>query len=117
MHVQTKTGLVSSRIDDAVGATCVHGFGGLWGILAVGLFASVDTLENKYCLYDGLFHGKYFGVLQNDVKPPGDDFFYVVPSWEETSFNQVLNSKLISGYSNGKKFGNQMASLFTMVAN
>jgi ammonia channel protein AmtB len=46
-----------SRIDDAVGATSVHGFGGLWGILAVGLFASVDTLENKYCLYDGLFHG------------------------------------------------------------
>ena len=67
----TVTGLVSYRIDDAVGATCVHGFGGLWGILAVGLFASVDTLENKYCLYDGLFHGKYFGVFQNDVTPPG----------------------------------------------
>ncbi len=50
--------LIYLRIDDAVGATCVHGFGGLWGILAVGLFASKDDLEHKYCLYDGLFHGK-----------------------------------------------------------
>ena len=47
-----------------MGATSVHGFGGLWGILAVGLFASVDTLENKYCHYDGLFHGKW-GFLKD----------------------------------------------------
>ena len=50
--------LFGARIDDAVGATCVHGFGGLWGTLAVGIFAAKDTLENKYCAYDGLLHGK-----------------------------------------------------------
>ena len=49
--------LVYFRVDDAVGATCVHGFGGLWGMLAVGIFASKDRLEN-YCQYDGLLHGK-----------------------------------------------------------
>ena len=48
--------LVYLRIDDAVGATCVHGFGGAWGMIAVGLFAAKDNLEN-YCKYDGLFHG------------------------------------------------------------
>lgn len=51
--------LVYFKIDDAVGATCVHGFGGLWGVIAVGFFASKDELEGKYCLYDGLFHGQF----------------------------------------------------------
>ena len=32
--------LVYLKIDDAVGATCVHGFAGAWGILAVGIFAA-----------------------------------------------------------------------------
>jgi Amt family ammonium transporter len=27
------------KIDDVVGASAVHGFGGLWGMLAVGIFA------------------------------------------------------------------------------
>ena len=48
--------LVYLRVDDAVGATCVHGFGGAWGIIAVGIFAAKDELEN-YCQYDGLLHG------------------------------------------------------------
>lgn len=51
--------LIYLKIDDAVGATCVHGFGGMWGLLAVGIFATADVLENKYCLYDGVIHGKY----------------------------------------------------------
>ena len=48
--------LVYLKVDDAVGATCVHGFGGAWGMIAVGLFAAKDELEN-YCQYNGLFHG------------------------------------------------------------
>ena len=32
------------KVDDAVGATCVHGFGGMWGMIAIGLFAERDDL-------------------------------------------------------------------------
>ena len=32
--------IVKLKIDDAVGAVAVHGFGGVWGLLAVGLFAA-----------------------------------------------------------------------------
>lgn len=54
--------LVYLKVDDAVGATCVHGFGGAWGVIAVGIFASKDTLDN-YCQYDGLLHGGGFYLL------------------------------------------------------
>jgi Amt family ammonium transporter len=32
--------LLKLKIDDAVGAVAVHGFGGVWGILAAGIFAA-----------------------------------------------------------------------------
>jgi ammonia channel protein AmtB len=32
--------LVKNRIDDAVGAVAVHGVGGLWGLIAFGIFAA-----------------------------------------------------------------------------
>ena len=44
------------RVDDAVGATCVHGVGGAWGLVAVGLFAHRDQLEG-YSRHDGLLRG------------------------------------------------------------
>ena len=34
------------QVDDAVGATCVHGFGGIWGLIAIGLFAQKDELSD-----------------------------------------------------------------------
>ena len=49
--------MVWLRIDDAVGATCVHGFGGAWGMIAVGIFASKDNMEG-YCQFDGILHGR-----------------------------------------------------------
>ena len=49
--------LVWLRIDDAVGATCVHGFGGAWGMIAVGIFAKSENLVG-YTRYDGMIHGK-----------------------------------------------------------
>ena len=38
------------------------GFGGLWGMLAVGLFAEKDLLEG-FSSYAGLFHGGGFYLL------------------------------------------------------
>jgi Amt family ammonium transporter len=50
------------HIDDPVGAVAVHGLNGLWGTLAVGLFAT-DTAPG-YCLdHEGLFYGGGFTQL------------------------------------------------------
>ena len=38
------------------------GFGGLWGMLAVGLFAEKDVLEG-FSAYAGVFHGGGFYLL------------------------------------------------------
>ncbi len=44
------------HIDDPVGAVSVHGVCGVWGTLAVGLFANTDDIK-------GLFYGGGFGQL------------------------------------------------------
>ena len=54
--------LVWLRVDDAVGATCVHGFGGAWGMIAVGIFAKKETYVS-YTEYDGVLHGKTFLLI------------------------------------------------------
>ena len=54
--------LVWLRVDDAVGATCVHGFGGAWGMIAVGIFAKKETYVS-YTEYNGVLHGKTFLLI------------------------------------------------------
>jgi ammonium transporter, Amt family len=54
------------RLDDPVGAVAVHGANGIFGILAVGLFANGtygDGLNNVPGRVVGLFHGGGFGQL------------------------------------------------------
>ncbi len=48
------------KIDDPVGAVAVHFFNGIWGTLAVGLFAT-DTAPE--CELTGLFYGGGFELL------------------------------------------------------
>uniref|UniRef100_A0A1Y1KLR8 Ammonium transporter n=1 Tax=Photinus pyralis TaxID=7054 RepID=A0A1Y1KLR8_PHOPY len=44
-------------VDDPVGATSVHGLGGIWGVIAVGLFAQnpipLDTTDGRSGLFEG----------------------------------------------------------------
>ncbi len=54
--------LIYLKVDDAVGATCVHGFGGFWGMMVVGLFGKKDNLEG-FLMHSGLFHGGGFYLL------------------------------------------------------
>lgn len=51
------------KIDDPVGAFVVHGIGGVWGMIAVGLFVDIDTIEDVTRGRAGLFHGGGFYLL------------------------------------------------------
>ena len=52
------------KVDDAVGATCVHGFGGAWGMIAVGIFAAKDELEG-FSKHNGILHGEWCIITFN----------------------------------------------------
>ncbi|MCC8059559.1 MAG: ammonium transporter [Clostridiales bacterium] len=49
------------RIDDPVGAVAVHCLNGIWGTIAVGLFATTSAPGND--TYTGLFYGGGFSLL------------------------------------------------------
>ncbi|MBW6469177.1 MAG: ammonium transporter [Coriobacteriia bacterium] len=53
------------RVDDPVGAIAVHGMGGIFGTLAVGLFAQ-DVIAPG-TTGNGLFFGGGFGLLWNQI--------------------------------------------------
>ena len=53
------------KIDDPVSCVPTHGLAGIWGLLAVGLFAEKDILERTFSNEFGLFKGgpwKFVGV-------------------------------------------------------
>ena len=56
-------------IDDPVGAISVHGVAGLWGVIAVGLFANIGLVESLGWSSNvgGLFVGGGFGLLGTQV--------------------------------------------------
>ena len=49
-----------AHVDDPVGAVAVHCCNGIWGTIAVGLFATTDAPESTLC---GLFYGGGFKLL------------------------------------------------------
>ncbi len=51
------------KIDDPVGAVAVHGFAGIWGTLANGLFATPDRVKLLAVGTPGLFYGGGFHQL------------------------------------------------------
>ncbi|XP_076314978.1 putative ammonium transporter 3 [Tachypleus tridentatus] len=51
------------KVDDPVGAVAVHGVGGLWGMIAVGLFVNDDPLLHLTKGLKGLFKGGGFYIL------------------------------------------------------
>lgn len=51
------------RIDDPVGAVAVHAVGGLWGMLAVGIFAEDDSRLQFTRGMSGVFKGGGFYLL------------------------------------------------------
>ncbi|KAK6179623.1 hypothetical protein SNE40_011939 [Patella caerulea] len=56
--------LLKFKIDDPVGATAVHFFCSVWGLLCCGLFANVDTIQNKaFAAHAGIFMGGDFYLL------------------------------------------------------
>ncbi|KAK6179626.1 hypothetical protein SNE40_011941 [Patella caerulea] len=51
------------KVDDPVGAVGVHGTAGIWGLLAVGIFAAPDPQEQITQGRAGLIHGGGFYLL------------------------------------------------------
>ena len=49
-------GLDKARVDDPVSAFAVHGVGGVWGLLATGVFAHKDTVALIFNDRNGLAH-------------------------------------------------------------
>lgn len=59
-------GIERIGIDDPVGAFSVHGVGGLWGLLATGLFATTSPVNGAE-ESAGLFYGGGFGLLVDQL--------------------------------------------------
>lgn len=51
------------RIDDPTNTFAVHGIGGIWGMLAIGLFSEKDNMRNYTRGLNGLFKGGGLSLL------------------------------------------------------
>ena len=81
------------RIDDPVGAISVHGVNGIWGTLAVGLFAQDQYVQNSLGYSaNGLFFGGGMDLLGVQSLAVVSVFFWAFPlSW---CFFKILDKTL-----------------------
>ncbi len=81
------------RIDDPVGAISVYGLNGLWGTLAVGLFAQDKYVQNSLgYTVNGLFFGGGVDLLAVQALAVISVFLWAFPlSW---AFFKLLNATL-----------------------
>ena len=61
-------GVERLRLDDPIGALSVHGMSGIWGTLAVGLFATDKLSKGVATGHAGLFYGGGFSQLWVQVQ-------------------------------------------------
>ncbi|MFA5802129.1 MAG: ammonium transporter [Thermoleophilia bacterium] len=66
------------RIDDPIGALSCHGISGIWGTMAVGLFATPDLVEKLGVGSPGLFYGGGFHQLGIQALGIGAVFAFVL---------------------------------------
>ncbi|MBQ6042200.1 MAG: ammonium transporter [Oscillospiraceae bacterium] len=71
------------HIDDPVGAVAVHMMNGIWGTIAVGLFATTSAPGND--TYNGLFYGGGFSLLGTQLLG-----FAAVASWAAITMTIVF---------------------------
>lgn len=72
------------KIDDPVGAVAVHGANGIWGVLALGLFADGtygDGLNGVKGGVTGLFYGDAGQFLAELIGVASNIVFFVVAGW------------------------------------
>jgi len=60
LYVGSSELLIRMRLDDAVDAIPVHLFGGVWGVIAVGLLAAPEKLADAYPLRGGVHPGIFY---------------------------------------------------------
>jgi signal transduction histidine kinase len=79
------------RIDDPVGAISVHCLNGIWGTLAVGLFAQDSYAQNSlgYAV-NGLFYGGGLGLLGVQALAVASAFLWAFPV--SLAFFKILNA-------------------------
>lgn len=61
IYIASSNLLAKLKIDDPIGASPVHGFAGIWGVLAAGIFCDEGNLSDGYSFEGEFNRGAQFG--------------------------------------------------------
>ena len=87
------------KIDDPVGAVAVHGFNGLWGVLALGLFADGtygDGLNGVKGTVKGLFYGDSGQFIAQVIGGVTNFIWYALAGWIMFKLLDILVGNRVS---------------------